>query len=186
MFPPLMKPITVHETVLKITYFGQQSRISLNLRTVVMSWSYFLRGKRRIDYQNDQSSLFWGCQAYFEDFSWGILNLFKSAAYWKPCWKCLEKCQHILWLISSFKQCHIGGILAVFQGQKALSDTVRHCHFVQTNFRFAGHFDQTQSHFHNITFSLCFCLLGLCIQVIVQRSVIFSHSDRPKGDVTEL
>ena len=120
-----MKPITVHETVLKITYFGQQSRISLNLRTVVMSWSYFLRGKRRIDYQNDQSSLFWGCQAYFEDFSWGILNLFKSAAYWKPCWKCLEKCQHILWLISSFKQCHIGGILAVFQSQKTLSDTVR-------------------------------------------------------------
>ena len=80
---------------LKITFKGcvkKQPGISLNEN-----------GKWRIDYQNDQTSLFWGSRAYFEDFLWGILKLFQSAAYRKQYLKCLEKCQHILWLISSFK-----------------------------------------------------------------------------------
>ena len=34
--------------------------------------------------QNDQSSLFRGSQAYFEDFSCGIHNVFMSGAYRKP------------------------------------------------------------------------------------------------------
>ena len=46
--------------------------------------------------------------------------LILSAAYRKPSWKCLEKCQHILWLISSFKQRDVGEILAIFQGRQTI------------------------------------------------------------------
>ena len=90
---------------------GHQSGISLYLRTVVTPWGYCSRGKWRIDYQNDQSSLFRSSQAYL---SWSVHNVFKCAVYWKSHWKCLVKYQLILWLISSTNQRDEGGILAVF------------------------------------------------------------------------
>ena len=52
-------------------------------------------GKWRIDCQNGQTSVFWGSRAYFEDFLWGILKLFQSAAYRKPYLKCLEKLSYL-------------------------------------------------------------------------------------------
>ena len=53
------------------------------------------------------SHLFEALRHIFKTFHDEAHNFFKWSAYRKPYWKCLVKIQHILWLISSFKQRHV-------------------------------------------------------------------------------
>ena len=46
--------------------------------------------------------------------------MFRSAVYNKPYWKSLGKSEHILWLISPFKQRDVGGILAIFHSVRLI------------------------------------------------------------------
>ena len=100
---------------------SKQSGISLNLRTVVTSWSYNCSPvKWRIDYLNDHSHRFEALRHIFKTFHEAYTIFVKWTAYRKAYWKCLVKYSALgglLWLISTFKQRDVDEILVGFQGR---------------------------------------------------------------------
>ena len=94
-----------------------QSQISLNLRTVVTSWSYCSWGKWWINYVNDNSHRFKALghisKTFLEAYTIFLSGKRIGSHIGIDSWNI----QHILWLFSSFKQRNVGEILVGFQGR---------------------------------------------------------------------
>ena len=96
---------------------GYQFGISLNLRTVVNSWSYCSRGKWRIDCLNENSHRFYALKHIFKTFHEAYTICLRGQRIGSHIGSVSWNIQHILWLISSFKQRHVAEILIGFQGR---------------------------------------------------------------------
>ena len=90
------------------------SGISLILRTVVTSWSYCSRGKWRIDYLNDRSHRFEAFRHILKSFHEAYTIFLSGQRIGSHIGSVSWNIQHILWLISSFKQRDVGEILLSF------------------------------------------------------------------------
>ena len=95
----------------------KRSGISLNLRTVVTSWSYCSRVKWRIDYLNDHSHHFKALRHIFKTFDEAYTIFLSGERIGSDIGSVSWNTQHILWLISTFKQRDVGKILVGFQGR---------------------------------------------------------------------
>ena len=96
----------------------KQSGISLNLSTVVTLWSYNCSPvKWRIDYLNDHSHRFEVLRHIFKTFHEAYTIFFSGQRIGSHIGSVSWNIQHILGLISTFKQRDVDEILVGFQGR---------------------------------------------------------------------